>query len=333
MFVHSISAVGERTEKGQFLPLDDYLANWEDKDDVSQALFDLGEYQGHYYGVPWRTGSSPLAYRKDFVREAGLDAENPVTTYDELAEWAVKLTKKEGGITSRSGYMIPIDAHEGPINMALQLGDDKIMNSTDPSFNTPEFLKAVQYHTDLFQKGVSVEVTVATWKKQAPYLQGNVAVSYLMSMQALNIKNENPELKENTGFLLMKEERYGVHSGAQFYHINPNSKNADNCWETIKYFMTPEESWTRYEESGVTPIRLSQTDRFIAANPWVGEAVLIGMNNGWGAPKVEWSHLYLVEYIHKRVVSQSYYGKKTPEQAIETAWKEMQEEIEMMKKK
>ena len=62
------------------------------------------------YGIPWQRSTIIMYYNKDAFTEAGLDPNAPPATWQELEDYAVKLTKKDAsGNVERYGIQIPSD--------------------------------------------------------------------------------------------------------------------------------------------------------------------------------------------------------------------------------
>ena len=80
--------------------------------DFVPASLRLCRYQGKLYGMPFLIDDLALLWNKQAFREAGLDPEQPPRTLEQLAEYAVKLTKRdaEGRIT-RLGLRPPGDLY------------------------------------------------------------------------------------------------------------------------------------------------------------------------------------------------------------------------------
>lgn len=49
------------------------------------------------YAFPWYLNTGPLFYNKTLFKEAGLDAEQPPKTYDEVFDAALKMAKETDG--------------------------------------------------------------------------------------------------------------------------------------------------------------------------------------------------------------------------------------------
>ncbi|MFQ9802023.1 MAG: extracellular solute-binding protein [Clostridia bacterium] len=61
-----------------------------------RAFWPNGTYKDEIYGIALFHHAFIFAYRKDLFEKAGLDPEAPPKTWDELKEYAYKLTEKEG---------------------------------------------------------------------------------------------------------------------------------------------------------------------------------------------------------------------------------------------
>lgn len=95
-------------ERGVFRPLTDY---YEDPATESEALVpaavDAATWEGTQYGVPMNFTTLLLYWNKDMFEAAGLDPEQPPTTWDEFAEAARQLT-----VESEGQYGLAIADHE-----------------------------------------------------------------------------------------------------------------------------------------------------------------------------------------------------------------------------
>lgn len=88
--------------KQKFLyPLDEYVREWQKKEDLSERIYppvwQVIKRDGHIWAIPYETLVMTLHYRKDLFREAGLDPEKPPRNWDELYEYAKRLTIPEKG--------------------------------------------------------------------------------------------------------------------------------------------------------------------------------------------------------------------------------------------
>ncbi len=84
----------EFAKQEAFVDLTPYIEKWDPakKDDFYTAPFILGQYADKSYAIPWIAHSMCLIYNRDMFKAAGLDPDKPPTTWDELYDYAKKLT-------------------------------------------------------------------------------------------------------------------------------------------------------------------------------------------------------------------------------------------------
>src|SRR5438034_8901531 len=72
------------------------------------ALMANGTYKGKVYGIPFQRSTIVMYWNKEAFKEAGLDPEKPPANWNEMAQAAAKLVKKDSsGNISRWGVMVP----------------------------------------------------------------------------------------------------------------------------------------------------------------------------------------------------------------------------------
>ena len=88
-------------QQGFLYPLDEYVKDWAKREDLSKRIYppvwQVIRREGHVWAIPFQTYLMAMAYRKDLFREAGLDPERAPKNWDELYEYAKKLTIPEKG--------------------------------------------------------------------------------------------------------------------------------------------------------------------------------------------------------------------------------------------
>jgi multiple sugar transport system substrate-binding protein len=84
---------GAYYSEGMLRPMDDFWSfEGVDKADFMPSVLDLFIKDGVTYGIPMQCFCKYLYWNKDLFAAAGLDPEAPPTTYDQLVDYAVKLT-------------------------------------------------------------------------------------------------------------------------------------------------------------------------------------------------------------------------------------------------
>lgn len=104
--------IGDWASRGTFMPLDEFLASETGPEPVKAenyypAAWNEALYQGKVYAIPTGIDDRMLMYNRKLFREAGLDPDRPPKTWDELRDYAKKLTKVNADKTYASIGFIP----------------------------------------------------------------------------------------------------------------------------------------------------------------------------------------------------------------------------------
>ncbi len=92
-------------DSGEVTPMQDFVDKEKfDVSDFEQNVLAYYQLDNKLYGMPFNTSSSILYYNKDAFKAAGLDPAKPPKTFDEVNEYAQKLTKKDGSNVSQYGF-------------------------------------------------------------------------------------------------------------------------------------------------------------------------------------------------------------------------------------
>jgi len=96
---------------------------WRDSFSAQGALEMFGK-DGEYYGVPWDWGAVGIWYNKDLFEAAGLDPENPFTTWTEFLA-AVQALKDSGVTPIAIGQGDKWPGHFWYVYLAVRIGGEK----------------------------------------------------------------------------------------------------------------------------------------------------------------------------------------------------------------
>ncbi|KJL47056.1 sn-glycerol-3-phosphate-binding periplasmic protein UgpB precursor [Microbacterium hydrocarbonoxydans] len=127
--------------------------------DINPALTSFGNIGGAQVSVPVSANNLAYMYNKTLFTEAGLDPENPPTTWDDLISTGRTILEKTG----KPGYDLFTqagDSGEGltwnfQVNLWQAGGEFLNDDNSAAAFNTPEGAEAVQFWVDLIDSGVS----------------------------------------------------------------------------------------------------------------------------------------------------------------------------------
>lgn len=323
----SIASVAARASLGHYLSLDEFIENWDGKDDLIDKVVEAGIYNGEVYGLGFIPDPRIFVWRKDFFEEAGLDPEAPPKSWEELAEFAEKLTVKEKNNVIRGGFQIRTQVNaSGAVQtwqtFALQNGAQIIdAENNKATFASPEGIEAAEFLTEMVQNGVTIPVGDTD-----PFNEGKAAMAYVNPTAVLELITNNPELEGQIGFdLPIERKEEATFAGLRLLFMGSQTKHKEESWEFMKYVLSKEETWKRYKELGAPVVLKSLQDQYIKDDPEVNSAIFKGVTVGVGYPQVPYSFSYM-ELI-SRGLEQSYYGKKSPEEALKDAEAEFEKQL------
>lgn len=103
IIVNDINSVAFRAINDQVVDITEYLPEGIEEE-YYPSLWNTVTYNDRVYALPFVTDTRFLFYNKDAFREVGLDPNDPPETWDELWEYANKLDKKNGSHYERIGF-------------------------------------------------------------------------------------------------------------------------------------------------------------------------------------------------------------------------------------
>ncbi|GLV48477.1 ABC transporter substrate-binding protein [Thermus sp. LT1-2-5] len=249
-------------------PFDPYIA----KDpELKRAVADFfpafmmnSTLDGKVYSLPFQRSTPILYYNKEAFREAGLDPEKPPATWDELVEYAKKLTKRDAqGRVIRYGVAIPTEDRSTWLLEALTIQAGGLLY--DPAgqgckvlVDTEPVRKGMQFKADLARKhGVSPAGLVAWGTTPGDFAAGKVAMIY-HSTGSLGFIRTNARFPFGTAFL-PKLVRYGTPTGgANFYLFKGSDPAKKEATLRFVKFMTSAELQAQWSlDSGYVAARRS----------------------------------------------------------------------------
>lgn len=227
-------------------PIDDFCTTAEDKEWLNGFYdgFMMNSKDGDTtYGIPWQRSTIVLYYNKEAFAEAGLDPEKAPATWDELSEYAKKLTKTENGET-RYGIEIPSDGYAYWMLQTFCVQQDgfNLMNNTgtETYYDDARTAKALTKWKSLADDGSMPQGIVAWATTPSDFLEGKTAMMYHTTGNLTNVKN-NATFDFGVSMLPCGESFGSPTGGGNFYifkGVSPERQQA--AFEFIKW-MTDDE--------------------------------------------------------------------------------------------
>ncbi|MFJ6633706.1 ABC transporter substrate-binding protein [Streptomyces sp. NPDC091376] len=161
-----------------------------------------GAWAGHQvpgvdgtYAFPWYLNTGPLFYNKKLFADAGLDAEQPPTTYDELFAQSLRLAEKSKGEIATLAN-VPTIEDFGRYGVRLMNDEGSAF-----TFNEPKGVELLTKYKELYDaKALDPQALTATPESSGKkFLTQAVAMNPGSALDLEKFKKEAPTLYKNIG--------------------------------------------------------------------------------------------------------------------------------------
>jgi multiple sugar transport system substrate-binding protein len=324
----SLNWVAAFAELGFLHPMDKV---WEkdvskgDREDYFPSGISYCTYKGKLYGAPWRVDGNILVYSVDALKEAGLNPAKAPDTWDDVLQYAKKLTiASPGGATKQYGLTM----QGKPVTQIFAWfltplvwsfgGDFTDEKCTKSRMNEKPVIEAYKYAAELNTKYkvATPAVFSYTYADISPVLaKRNAAIMFGHQANIGIIWKVTPGMKLATApYPKGPAGRYSRASG--WCHIIPVSAKLEDAWPFLLYLQDPMRQavltvGTPGRKAGLAHEKYDVYKK----DPLLKEAVMSGADTAIVGP-LEKSPLGPKIYDELgRIFSEAWEGKITPEDA------------------
>ncbi|MCI9148468.1 MAG: ABC transporter substrate-binding protein [Hungatella sp.] len=313
------------------IPLDDFIAadgGQEYIDDFIPAFLENSYYDGSIYSIPFQRSTVIMYYNKDHFKEAGLDPEKPPANWDELRDYAKKLTITDGsGNISRYGVMIPTDdpfIFYGFCRQNSASPDSQIMSQDGKTvyFDTPENAQALQFLIDLSKTDkVMPEGSIKWGDGPSNFMAGATSITVTSSGSLTNIL-DNTDFEVGTAYLPAGKQYGSATGGANLYifkDVDPKKQEA--AWKFIRWITEPKRAAQWSIDTGYVATRNSayDTDLMKEYLEKVPQAVTAREQLDYACSELRVHDNQRVLQAFKQAIDAAMTGAASPEEALKQA--------------
>ncbi|WP_201305288.1 ABC transporter substrate-binding protein [Paenibacillus puerhi] len=241
------------------VPLDEFIAQeGGDKylSDFYPAFMANSQTGGKTYSIPFQRSTIVLYYNKEKFKAAGLDPNRGPQTWDEMKDYAKKLTKD-----GTWGLEIPVSGYAYWMLQTFALQNGKNLMTEDGKkvmFDTPENIEGLQYWSDLAKKDKVIPEGVTEWGTvPSDFLEGKTAMMYHTTGNLTNVR-KNAKFEFGVSFL-PKNKSFGSPTGGGNFYIfkDIDKKKQEAAWKFVK-FMTETERAAQWSiDTGYVAVKKS----------------------------------------------------------------------------
>ena len=227
--------------------------------------------EGKLVSMPFNSSTAILYYNKDMFREAGLDPNDPPTTYAELTEVGRQLLDSDvvdHAITYGWPTWVFEQTHYWTDNNYVNNGNGREMRATQVLFNEEPGMRIMQQWADWENEGILI-YGGREYEPDAAFISQNTAMLVQSTSHLKDIIETSP-FEVGTSFLPRPEwaNRGGTTiGGASLYIFEDEQAKMDAAWEFVKWLSSTDNAVFWHKETGYFPIRYSALTKL--------------MNEGW----------------------------------------------------
>lgn len=324
---YTLASLAQRASLGQYEPIDAYVKDWAGKADMLENVVNLGTFKDKLYGLGFAPAPRVFMWRKDFFQEAGLDPQKPPKSWDELAQYAAKLTKKDGNTTVRAGLDIPFSNAWVNWQIYVMQNGGRVLDlqKNEPLFASKEAIEATTYLSDMAKKGYSIPYD-GNKSQDNLFSNGKAAMAYFNPSALVTLAKTDPDIKNKVGVMASVPAKTAVtFAGINFLFMSSSSKNKELAADFMMSALSKEETWNRYEKLQTPIVLNSLKEDYLKADPIINPAVFEAVQIGQGAVKATYAQR-MYEII-SQAIEKSFYGKQSPEEALKEAEKTFKQEL------
>jgi ABC-type glycerol-3-phosphate transport system substrate-binding protein len=308
------------------LKLDPFVANWDPakRDDFYAAVWQLGQFKGDQYAVPWIAHSMCLIYNKGMFREAGLDPEKPPTTWAELLWAAEKLTIPD----KQYGFgLVGLQSHDLAWYWYIflhqaggQLVRQRAGGGWEVAMNSPAGLEALEFYLRLRQVAPPEAGVSHAGHLSAQFEAGRIAMFLLGPWAVAGVRTRAPHIEVGVALPPRREQLATiVGSGLVVIPVTTRAAKQEAAWKLISY-LTEVGPQVKLASAGYAfriPTRQAALkDPWFKANP---EFMVFVEALGYGVvpyPVMEYRMVH--ETVVQVELNKAFIGDKTALQALAT---------------
>jgi len=258
---------------------------------LASYLKPIGVLDGVRYGIPVEAGNFQQLYvNVDMFQEAGLDPNVPPATFDDLLEYAKKMTKYDNaGNVARGGFGIrysggPLGISDKNLTIMHAFGGrmyDPEKNLASGVVNSKESVEALAWIGDLIAKHKVTSLEVGS--PSAALAQGRAAMILRESWLIGWLRDNSPNLTFKV--YPAPRQRQVIGGGNLFPWANmvyANSPKRELTWRFVDFVFNPENDLEQTMAQGMLPVCQEGYDSQYVRNRADYDSVMTVLKQGPG---------------------------------------------------
>ena len=234
-------------DEDAIVPFDDLAKTQEDRGWLNSfypAFMENSRTGGKTWGIPFQRSTIVLYWNKEMFKEAGLDPNRAPQTWNEMLDYAQKLTKRDAsGKVSQWGLQIPSSGFPYWLFQAIAIqAGQQLMNEagTEVFYDRPGTIDALQFWADLSRKHrVHPEGIVEWGTTPKDFFERKMAMMWTTTGNLTNVKN-NAKFDFGVAMLPAGKQRGSPTGGGNFYIFKKSTPaQREAAFRFVKWITQP----------------------------------------------------------------------------------------------
>ncbi len=231
------------------------------EDDVTAQVLDAGVWEDKLYAVPIMLDARFGIARKDLLAEAGYD--QPPGNWEELRDYAVKLTQRKDGRLTRAGLDVMTLDPRQMFEVFLFSNGGRLFSEdgTEPAFNSPEGVEALEYVVDLVRQEKVEDIGFSSTDTDTyPVINGRAAMMVGHNDIWVKVQEAAPEMADKLVPFMIDGSEEAMFHGGTLVTVSSRSRNQEAAAALLEFLTGPEASLAANEQRGNVPARTDLLD-------------------------------------------------------------------------
>ncbi len=323
-------------DNDSLIPLDNFIKKDNIKaNDYFENCWNECVYNGKVWSIPHHTDIRMLYYREEDFREVGLDPDKPPKTWEQVFEYAKKLTKKnDRGVITRVGF-VP-DWGNSFLHLFAWANGGEFMRNNRVSCNEPQVVDALKWIVKVNdwygRENVMASQQGFGSREMDPFIMGKLSMIIDGDYYVGILKEFGPNVKFRICPPPAPKGKPNITwSGGWALAVPYGAQYPEEAWKLIKYLSAHEAQVTYATQASRIPaLKKAAKDPFFRRDKYYSQFIKMMKHTRYRP--VTPVAMYYWDQV-RRALELSVLHKKTPKQALDEAAKNTEKFLKEHKSK
>lgn len=215
---------------------------------------------GKTWGVPFQRSTIVLYWNKEMFKEAGLDPNKAPANWNEMVDYAKKLTRKDAvGNVAQWGVQVPSSGFPYWLFQGFTTQNNVVLMNKDGTqtyYDHPSVIEALQYWVDLSKKHGVMKSGIIEWgTTPKDFFERKVAMMWTTTGNLTNVRS-NAKFDFGVAMLPAGKRRGTPTGGGNFYLFKKSTpQQREAAMRFVKWVTSPERAAQWGIETGYVAVR------------------------------------------------------------------------------